>query len=137
MDSQHRHELQDNALASWLERQVETIKPQLPLILGVVVALVVGVFGLNLLWSSSETARYASWDGYAIAMEGSRPNLALLERVSEEYGGADAGEWATITLADGQLFAAAQSYFLNRESAMDSLEDAKEKYQQLRGAKNG
>ncbi|MEM6655191.1 MAG: hypothetical protein AAF596_05250, partial [Planctomycetota bacterium] len=47
------------------------------------------------------------------------------------------GEWATITLADGQLFAAAQSYFLNRESAMDSLEDAKEKYQQLRGAKNG
>ena len=134
MDSQHRHDLQENWLAHRLELFIEAAKPHLPMIIFGVVAVVVAIGGINWLRSSSESSSNLSWDSYAFAMGGATPSLPLLKRVSEDYAGAPAAEWADITLADGRLFVATQSYFANRDSANSALEEAKETFEQLRGA---
>ena len=135
MDSEHRHELEENVLAGWLAKQVEEIKPQIPtLLLIAFVALVAGI-GLSYYNNSAEASRAEAWRDYNGAVQGYQPNLGALEEAVQSDN-PDVMEWALITYADGRLFEAARLYLSNRGNSNIALEEAEEAYEGLLEAGN-
>ena len=136
MDSEHRHELEENALAAWLAKQIDEIKPQLPTLLVLaIVALVVGI-GYSYYNQSTASSRAAAWRDYTVAIEGSRPNINALRQAAFESPDGDVAEWSLITFADGRLFEAANSYLRNRSAADEAIREASEAYKTLVSARN-
>lgn len=131
MDSEHRHELEENELARWLAGKVESLKPQLPAITLGVVVLIAGIIGINGWKTSSAAAKADRWRDFAIAMEQGNPDLVDLKTAAENNPGTPVADWADVTWADGKLFQASQLYFRNRDNANQAAEEAVEVYKRL------
>lgn len=136
MDSEHRHELEENVLAGWLAKKVEGIKPQLPAIAVGAVVLIAGLIGLNGYRASAEAARADRWRDFAVAVEGAQPDESLLQQAMDANPGTPVAEWAEITWADGRLFDAANGFFRERKAADASVEKAIAAYERLIKAKD-
>lgn len=136
MDSEHRHELEQNDLATWLTDKVEAIKPQLPLIGVGLVALVAAIIGMNSWKASAEAAKADRWRDFSVAVEGVQPNLSLLKEAAEANPGTTVEEWSEVTWADGRLFQASRQYFSNRDAANTAIDEAIEVYQRMVTAKD-
>ncbi len=131
MDSQHRHELEENTLASWLADKIEVLKPQLPAILLGVVVLVAAIIGVNS-WSASNAAAKADrWTDFAVALEQGNPDLVDLKTAADNNPGTPVAEWADATWADGKLYRASQIFFSNRSEADKAIEEAIAVYERL------
>lgn len=137
MDSQHRHDLEENSLAKWLEREIEAIKPKLPGILIGVIAVVGGVLGWSAYKDSAQAQKAESWRDYSLALEGVRPNLSVLKQTAEEHPDSSVEDWSLITWADGRLWNAATLYMRDRAKADEALTEAEETYQGLINASSG
>ncbi len=136
MDSEHRHELEQNDLATWMTDKVEAIKHQLPVIGVGLVALVAGIIGLNSWRASAEAAQADRWRDFSVALEGAQPNLSLLKEAASANPGTTVEEWSEVTWADGRLYQAASDYFRKRENANTAMEEAIEVYQRMITAKD-
>lgn len=136
MDSEHRHELEENALARWLADTIEEVKPQLPTIgLGLVV-LVGGLIGWTGWKASAKAAEAERWRDFAVAVEGARPNMDLLKSAAEANEGTAVEDWSRITWADGKLWEASRQYLRNRELADEASAEAIEVYERLVASKD-
>jgi hypothetical protein len=131
MDSQHRHELEENALAGWLTTKVEALKPQLPAILLGVVVLVAAIIGLNSWKTSSAAATADRWGDFSIALEQGSPDLVDLKNAADKNPGTPIADWADATWADGKLFQASQMFFNNRSEADKAIDEAVAVYERL------
>lgn len=132
MDSEHRHELQQNELAAWLAGVVEKLKPYGSLIAISVVGLVLVYTAWGFYQNSSANKDAADWDLYTTAMLSQAPDLAALQAAADEFG--DSGsvaDWSSITLADGRLYAASLGWLLDRVKAAEALGQAREQYERL------
>ncbi|TWT48625.1 tetratricopeptide repeat protein [Botrimarina hoheduenensis] len=135
MDSEHRHELEENVLASWLERKIEAIKPQLPLIATVLIAGAAALLGWSAYKASNQDARGARWRSFTVAMEGPSPSLEGLKQAALDHPGTGVEEWAEVTWADGRLWFAANMYLRQRTQAVEALAEAKTAFEKLQSAK--
>ncbi|MGL4513529.1 MAG: hypothetical protein ACRCT8_10595 [Lacipirellulaceae bacterium] len=136
MDSEHRHELQENALANWLTEAFDRVQPMLPAIgVGAVVA-VAGVIGWNSYSSTQESTVAERWRSYTLAMEGSTPSLDALRDASNEHPGTPVADWADITWADGRMFFAADQFLRNRPLADTAIDESVAVYERLVDAKD-
>lgn len=131
MDSEHRHELEENVLAGWLAKQVEEIKPHLPAIGVGAVLLVAALVGWNGYRRSAENAKAERWRDFAVAIEGAQPNEEMLQQAIDANPGTAVAEWAEVTWADGKLYDAANNFFRNRAEADKSVEQAIGVYERL------
>ena len=131
MDSQHRHELEENSLANWLADKVETLKPQLPAILLGVIVLVAAIIGVNSWNTSNASATADRWNDFAVALEQGNPDLVDLKSAADSNPGTPVAEWADATWADGKLFQASQIFFTNRAEADKAIEEAIAIYERL------
>lgn len=131
MDSQHRHELEENVLANWLAEKIEEVKPHLPLIGLVIAAAAVGSIAWSS-WSSSVTSgEEVAWQNYSVAVDRGEPNALALEDVVENFPGSTVADWSRITWADRQVLVGSFRYLSNRESANEALDKAEEAYNAL------
>lgn len=128
MDSEHRHELEENALAKWLEREIKAIKPQLPLIIGVLIAIGAGIIGYNAWKNYQEQEVAKQWRDFSVAVTGQRPDLDTLQSAIEDNPGTDVEEWSKITLADGKTFQASLAFMTDRAKSEELLEEAEQVY---------
>lgn len=136
MDSEHRHELEENALATWLGEKIEQIKPQLPAIGVGIVVLIAGLIGLNGWRNSAEAAKVDRWRDFSVAVEGATPNLEMLKQAATTNPGTAVEEWSEITWADGRLFQASSQYFRARDKADEAVAEAVAVYERLVNAKD-
>lgn len=136
MDSEHRHDLEENALARWLAEQIDQIKPQLPtLLLLAFLALAVGV-GWSVYTRTASASRADAWRDYSLAIEDpQQQNVDSLQRAMDSDD-ADVMEWSTITFADGRVWQAANLYLVNREESDKALDEAEDFYNALVRAGN-
>jgi hypothetical protein len=136
MDSQHRHELNENELAHWLENLIERMKPYGSLIAIGLVGLVL-IFTAWGFYQNASTANEAvAWSGYTQALLERAPDLGALETVSTQLDGAGpVADWSSITLADGRLWEASITWLQDRGKATESLTNAREEYERLLLAK--
>ncbi|MEN0110378.1 MAG: hypothetical protein AAF805_06605 [Planctomycetota bacterium] len=131
MDSEHRHELEENALARRLADNIERYRDQLPLVGVAAIALVAAPLVWSAYRSSSQTANAERWQGYVRAVEAGRPDLALLEKAAEDNAGTPVADWSRITWADGKLWEASNVFLRNREQADDAVGEAIAAYEEL------
>ncbi|TWT90642.1 hypothetical protein Mal64_10360 [Pseudobythopirellula maris] len=134
MDSEHRHELNENVLAKGISRVWENYGQHATVGIIACVAVVAGLVSMNVYKQSDKAIRSAAWSGYQIAMEDARPNLAVLSQTAEEYPGEPVADWSSITWADGKLWTASTTWLRNRASAEEALATAEETYERLTGS---
>ncbi|MEO0531351.1 MAG: hypothetical protein AAF266_12370 [Planctomycetota bacterium] len=131
MDSEHRHELEENDLATWLGDKIEQLKPHAPAVGVGIVALIAGVIGLNGYRASQASAQADRWRDFSVAIEGATPDLNMLKQAAETNKGTAVEEWAEITWADGRLFEASSNYFRDRQKSDEAVEEAIAAYEEL------
>ncbi len=131
MKSQHRHDLETNELAKWLTSKIDEVKPYSTPVLGVVIAVLVVLFGWSWLSGSSEARQQAAWAMYNQAVETPVPNLEGLRLAAEENPGTAVQLLADIAWADGQVYRASQLYIISRTEVDKALTGAESTYQSL------
>ena len=136
MDSEHRHELEENELAGWLAEKVAWVQAKLPQIVMSLIALVAAVAGWAAYTNNAEASRAESWRSFSLAVEGLRPNLEALQQAASENPGTQVEAWSRITWADGRLWAGANYYLRDRTKSDEALTDAETTYKELQSAKN-
>ena len=126
MKSEHRHELETNVLSKELATWVERIKPHTTAIT-IGIGVLVGLYLAATWWSSSRADRDRQfWEEFHLKLSSaSDPELKQILRLADndEYAGAPGQEWAYATWADRQLRLATQDYLVNREQALERLDD--------------
>ncbi len=136
MDSEHRHELEENELAGWLTEKVEWVQSNLPLIVASLIALIAAVAGWAAYANNAEAKRADSWRTFTLAVEGVRPSLEALQQAADENPGTEVEQWARVTWADGRLWQGANVYLRDRTQAEEALAEAEATYKTLLSAKN-
>jgi hypothetical protein len=131
MKSEHRHELETNALAKRLAVVVDNVRPFMP---GIIVAAVVGLLGtIGYSYFSSESAAKQSetWNAYNQSVEGLIPNIDSLKQTAEENAGTPTQLLANATWADGQIWMASRAYIQSRPAALEAANRARTAYEAI------
>ena len=122
MKSQRRHELEHNALLDWLATTYKQAEPYLNLVLGIVVAAALVVFGYSW-WSRQAAGQTAeAWDRFYQAQTANNP--VEFEKVAESYPGTHVGQYAAVNAADLRLIFGLNQRFSNQAGAMPELRKA-------------
>jgi tetratricopeptide (TPR) repeat protein len=130
MKAQHRHELQTNQLAQWLDNTIEQLRPYARAIVGVLVAvaIVVGVYAyLGAVQRRTETA---AADQFIAALQISDPRQSQreLQNTMEEYRGTAPATIAQLVLAERSLDDGSNALFTNKQAGRESLFKAAEAF---------
>jgi hypothetical protein len=131
MKSEHRHELETNALAVRVSDFLDRVQPYNSLIVGGLLALAVLFFAYSYFSSETVARQSAAWNSYNSAVEGMLPDLTTLRQSAEEYPDSPMQQWADITWADGQVWMASRAFIQNRSAALEALSRAEGTYQSL------
>ena len=123
MKTKRRHELQTNVLAAWLAEKIEGVQPYSKAMLAVVIAAVAGYLAFTVSGWRSDREQAAGWTAFFDAR-----SLDDLGRIAEDYPNSQAGLWALLSAADGELASGTDLLFRQREQAQESLESAVDKY---------
>jgi tetratricopeptide (TPR) repeat protein len=126
MKAEHRHELQTNQLAQWLDDAVEKLKPYARAIIGLLVALaiVLGVYAY--LGMVQRRTEMAAADQFVTALES--PGPRELQNTMDEYRGTQPAVMAQLVLAERMLDDGANSLFSNKQAGRESLFKAAEAF---------
>lgn len=131
MKTERRHDLETNALAGYLTKFIERVRPYSTMLL-VAAVVAMGLFVAFSYWQKSRAAQQnEAWNAYNRAIEQPRPDLEVIKQAAEKNAGDPMANWANITWADGQLFRATQLFIQFRGTADKSLQKAEDAYLNL------
>ena len=131
MDSQHRHELQQNDLGKIANRAMPFFeKYGLKIMIGLAVVVVVGIVAAVWFSESAATAA-ASWAQLDAAVHEPNPSADEYATVGDKYPGTEAAAWGTLKEADDYLKAGMQAVYTDRKAALVELDKARETYEKL------
>ncbi|MEX2316470.1 MAG: tetratricopeptide repeat protein [Pirellulales bacterium] len=133
MKSVERHKLETNWLAKHLNEWVEKVRPYSSTIAGIIVAIVVLMFGWSFISGASTTREKEAWNAFNTVVGGSMDEQSISELGTsvEEFSDTDMKDWGKVTWADGQVWTASRYMLQNREVAMSALDEAASKYQSV------
>jgi tetratricopeptide (TPR) repeat protein len=126
MKAQHRHELQTNSLAEWLENAIQRLKPYARAIVGVLVALAI-VLGVYAYLGMVERRTEVAASDQLIVGLGS-PNPRELQNTMDEYRGTQPATIAQLVLAERTLDDGANMLFLNKQAGRENIFKAAEAF---------
>jgi tetratricopeptide (TPR) repeat protein len=126
MKAQHRHELQTNQLALWIENAIEQMKPYARAIIGVLVALAI-VLGVYAYLGMVERRTEAAASEQLINAIDS-PSPIELQNTMDSYRGTQPAVIAQLILAERMLDDGSNALFLNKQSGRESLFKAAEAF---------
>lgn len=129
MKSERRHELDQNWLADRIAGSVNTVKPHTNAILGIALAVLILAVAAVLWIQKSRADAARSWEDFYLAAESN--DFLKLEKVIEQYPGADAAQWAAAVVGDLHLNNGCQELFSNKLAANQELTKAIECYQEV------
>ena len=131
MKGERRHELERNALADWLVKAFEVIKPFQNAILGVVL-LVAVVMVVYTVWSARASGQQAAaWDVFHRAvwdLSQGNPSPTDFEAIVDDYPDTDVALWARVMAADLHLAVGCDQLFLDKGLANQELREAVDHY---------
>jgi hypothetical protein len=130
MKSQHRHELQQNELASRLVDVVDWCKQNAPLLLGAVVGVIVVIGAFSYFRHRSATGAAAEWSAFFSAA--GRQDTVKLDSIGVANAGDTTGQLANLLLGDTHLASGIEQMSSDRTAAEEQLNQAKTKYSKVR-----
>jgi hypothetical protein len=126
MKTERRHELQTNALADWLGKHVEQVRPYAKGILAIALIVVAAAIAGTYISRNQATQSRLGWNEFYRAF-GQR-SAEDLEEVAASHSGTEAAVWAKQAEADIQLAEGIRDLYINRDLAKKSLEKARQSY---------
>lgn len=131
MDSQHRHELQQNELGKLTNKAVPFFEKhgwQVIAVLGIVVAgLAIGAY-----WFTESSATSSeSWTQLDKVLHQPNASAGDYAAIAEKHPGSAVAGWARLKEADDYLDSGLQAAFSNRDASQSDLKSAQEAYQKL------
>jgi tetratricopeptide (TPR) repeat protein len=120
MKAEHRHELQTNELAEWLEKTIDKFKPYTRAIIGVAVAVLI-ILGVYLYVGSLDRRAQAEASNQFLQALGTPEEL---QSVIDHYRGTKPAELAQLVLAEGQLRDGTDQLYTNKPVARTNLSSA-------------
>ncbi len=129
MKSEHRHELQTNDLSKVLDRTKPFLEAYGASILMALVGGIVLAIGYYVWSNSTHSRREAGWAELAAAQ-----SAEDFDTVVEDFPGTKVAFWAKLRSAESHLQSGIPQAFSNRAGALDSLEQAKTRFQELADA---
>lgn len=133
MNTERRHELENNALAHGITTWSDKLRPYVSAILAGIAALLV-IFIITSFWNKYQADRNAAaWHEFELALFEGDGEARSLQRLaeSEEYQGTEMQEWAYMAWADRQLRLASELYLRDREEAKKRLSSIEGIYEQF------
>lgn len=131
MDSQHRHELQQNELGKLTNQALPFLeKYGMQLVIALAAVVVVGA-GAAWWYGESNISTAASWTQLEGTLFQSNPSADDFASVADKHPGSVAAAWAKLKEADDYLKSGMQAVFTDREAALADLKKAQEGYQKL------
>jgi predicted negative regulator of RcsB-dependent stress response len=131
MKSEHRHELETNALAKRLAVVVERVRPFTPGIIVVAVVGLLGMIGFSYFSSESAAKQSETWNSFNQSVEGLIPNMDGLKQTAEENAGTPTQLLANAAWADGQVWMASRAYIQSRPAALEAANRARTAYESI------
>ncbi len=129
MRRERRHELEHNELADWLAGSIETVKPYVNTILGVLLAIMIVLVG-GIWWMQQSQADVAeSWDAFYTAL--ASKNVVDLTTVAEDYPHSNAADWARVVAGNVRLNVGCNKLFENRADANLQLHKAADLFDEV------
>jgi hypothetical protein len=127
MKSQRRHELQHNALASWLAESAQTLRPYQNILVAALVlaAVAVAAYGFWTRASAAQTAE--AWDAVNASLGSG--DVATLLSVAEKYPDKHVGRLSAVVAADLRLAGGCNQLFMNKAMAENEITKAIDLYQ--------
>lgn len=129
MKAERRHELQENALAAWLAKQIAVVKPYWQVIIAVAIVAVLGVAAFLLIRARWSAERAVGWVDYFEAV--SNRDIDRLEEVADANPEATAGLWALQAAGDERLLDGTNRLYSNPAAAKLELHKAIENYESV------
>jgi hypothetical protein len=121
MNSQRRHQLEQNVLANFLEARLSKLQP---LMKPVAIAFLAGVGGF-LIYSLYQTLTSqkssVAWTRYYFNLDGDAESFVDL---ADEFGKTTAGQWSRYTAAISYLRDGVDALYVNRAEGVDSIRKA-------------
>jgi len=133
MDTERRHELEDNDLAGTTLELVDRIRPHLRTILTGIALAFAGLGAWTVISSQQSAAKARSWEECIAALSSS--DGERLTAVTRQHPDTPAAGWAQLVLADSALAQGCDLLFADRTRGMERLEDAVGRYRQLLAAR--
>jgi hypothetical protein len=132
MNSERRHELQQNALADMLGTQIRRIEPYNKLIAVGIALLIVAAVSIGLYRSAAVGTR--SDATFELLQNSGSGDPEALGVVGERYSDTTAGALAKLLQADALLAAGINGLFNDREETLNQLGDAVKRYSEVAGS---
>lgn len=126
MQSNQRHELDDNELATAMTAAWERVRPFLGAIAAIVGLAAAGLVGWSLVSSRRDAELAQAWDECIAAV--TVRDTARLGEVADRYRGTAAAEWSQLLLADAALDEGCALLFSDRKAGLERLGAAAELY---------
>lgn len=131
MKAQHRHELEANFLAGWLEAKLEKIKPYTQAIIGTVVAVFV-VFGVWYYLRHMDTsAEQAASDQLVAALTDQLDPLKALQDTIQSHPGTQQAVLARLLRGEQLLRAGSEQLYTNKAEGKKNLTSAAAEFREV------
>jgi hypothetical protein len=124
MKSERSQVQESDFLADKIEKVFVQLKPYLPLVLGVILAAVVGMLGYGIYFSQVETRAARAWTDFYF----SDTQPQNLEAISKDFADTSAGLWARITAGDANMAKATEKWNIDRNLSDQFFQQAAEDY---------
>src|SRR6056297_2211108 len=135
MNSERRHELQENVLAGYLGRFTKAVEPYSKVLIGGLIVVSVGLFALSF-YSSTRTEARSDATMDLLQATGSG-DAEVFAQVAERYPETPAAAWARLYAADQWMASGMEQLYLDREEAATLFEDAGDAYRKALAAAEG
>ncbi len=133
MDSQHRHELQQNDLRKITNRTLPFFeKYGLQVASGVAVAVALGI-GAVWWYSQSTLSSSDGWTQLDQALHKQDASAADFAGVNDQHPGSTAAAWANLKAAEDHLKHGMKAAFSDRDASLADLKKAQASFQKLEG----
>jgi len=131
MKAQRRHELQTNALADWLSKTIEQIKPHVNTILIGAVLVVGAAAAVMYLAGRSDQRAAQAWNAFyqARAVEDVEQRISELVGVAEQHADTAPGLWARLMAGEARLQRGASKYIVDHSEGEEDLDKAQLDFQ--------
>lgn len=131
MDSQHRHELQQNELRKLTTKAAPFVEQYLWHIVGVAAVTLVVFFGLVIWFSETSATTTEGWAQFDRVLHESNPTAGDFDEVAEKHPSSPVAAWARLKEADDYLKSGLREAFTDRDVSQSEIKKGLEVYQKL------
>ncbi len=137
MDSQHRHELQQNDLRKLTDKALPFAEKYALHIVGGVIALAVIAVGVFFWINQSSAANATGWSQFDRVLHKPKASAGDFAEIAESHPGTPVAAWASLKEAEDYLKSGLQSAFTNQSVSRSDLKSALEIFERLSTGRAG